>query len=108
MVRSEIKTIELENRWCKRPDSFCTATLLDAVLYRATERFLLYLFYFSTVHDRNKVLPFAALGSFRQIVNGKKPLEISGTVYIRPLIGVHCYTYLKWFFAIYYLPQTTK
>ncbi len=36
----------------------------------------------------------SSLGSLGQIVNGKKPLEISGTVYIRPLIGVHCmYSY---------------
>ncbi len=47
----------------------------------------------------------SSLGSLEQIVKGKKTLEISGTVYIIPLIGVHCYTLLH-LSQVVFLPLT--
>ncbi len=53
----------------------------------------------------------SSLGSLGQKVNSKKPLEIRVTVhavYTYQRSYVNCSTYLKCFFAIYYLPQSTK
>ncbi len=81
--------------------AYCTATCGGAYYFMCG---------LHEVHKSTTAL-CSSLGSLGQIVNGKKTTWDKGnctcSVYLSKVL-CKLFPYLKWFFAIYYLPQSTK